>query len=295
MKSLRWGVLVVAVTTTTAWAIPYRPEAEPEPEPEPVVAEPEPTPTPTPVAPVREPEPVPVMVATGAYPRTVADRPLILPARMFDLAADLRFLFIEENDNNLDGTLLEMAGKIGLGSAEISAGADVIVYTPNDAEDRLYQLTLGGKVRVAPEMAIGLDLRWLAPTSDEITFLDNRLTFQIKRLVHPKFAAVGVGGFQHYGFYTEGDTDINIGSLVIGGEGQITLAPVWSLIIKMSLVIPLFDDIEGSGDPPTSTDFGVRGVFSATPKVDLFAEIGLSDELFFDSKRLTLGAAFHLP
>ncbi|MFN0249795.1 MAG: hypothetical protein ACKV2T_23130 [Kofleriaceae bacterium] len=137
----------------------------------------------TPIAPALAPEPV---APAPRYPRTLVDRPLLMPEGTFDIGLPFAF----RNDRS---TFFTPYGYFGTSAFEFHAGVDLQIGDQPERDSTLAALVIGGLREVAPDrvpgLAVGAQLVGVR-LGAELPRFSPKLLASYKRRLAPFFAIV---------------------------------------------------------------------------------------------------------
>ena len=271
---------------------PTDPAGEPAP---PADVAPEPAPPPPAPAPAGPPAETPPgemrMDTSGEYPRTLPLRPLALPSGTVELQARGELydsaLFMQDP---MDTAVVVRAG---LGMIELEGNASFRLRDQTEGSDLNPWSLVGVAARyvIDPDLTVGVEGAMSYPTEEDGRTYDGRGVIG-KKLRFNDMAAIegrGGGGYTRYG----GGTDLDLYYLLAQGRLQVAPTDIVSVEFNANLRVLL------GGDAATTfstTDYGLRALVSAMPKLDVFGSVQTYTFTSIGSiKVLSLGVQGRLP
>ncbi|HEY4058518.1 MAG TPA: hypothetical protein VGM39_18020 [Kofleriaceae bacterium] len=218
-----------------------------------------------------------------SYPSAYADRPLLLPNGAVEGSAALRIDTVKDGDNRSYFGSGSPSVRVGLGMAEIEAGASIYLFQHvhnSDSggfssidPDRLQNLYAIGRFTVAPETAVALQFIATTPADDDYkSFVPGAFIEHKERFGH--VSSLRLTGGLNYVRPVYGDDTIPVNASLdfyAKVRAAVQIAPMLALeaatelhYVKITGDMPVYDSY-------TSSLYSVGIVGTVAPDFDLVA------------------------
>lgn len=263
---------------------------------------PEPAP-PSTTAPTPIPDAVPA--PDDDYPRALVARPLLLPSGALEASVAGGAQVSDFGDESVELYTVEPRVKVGVGGAELELASTLVMNTKQTIGDititteRWARAFAAGRIGIAPETSLGVELTMFAPTADNPAYQGRAVIAHKAHLAAQ--SAVELSGFAGAlrTTFTAADGDTTTTTVQLGGQlrAQAQIAPLVAIEGRAQLAYfnrtgdSMLDPIFGAGEG-LAQDYGIRLVGSIAPELDAFGGVDFLGVGSTDVKLFTVGVAY---
>jgi hypothetical protein len=284
---------VGCLVASTAFAQEPEQVPEPPPPPDPPVTTPAPAPVPTPA-------PTPAVEEQG-YPRSLVQRPLLLPANTVEATAIVGVQRTTLGSDSIELYLGELRVRYGIGAADFEAGGSVLIADSYPdmfmVETETFRSAFaGGRFLMATDTTVGVQFSYNNFGSNAKQY-QPRVVATTKRHLTPKsaieFSVLGGIDYLKIDDMDGASTYVGTGEIkvqaqaapTVGFEGRAALS-------YLHLPESMFAASSGHA---LGQNYGVRVVASMTPKIDVVGAFDLLYSGNANQYQLGVGVAGRMP